>query len=96
MQKWAERMNRKNVEKIELTTIANAMIRVASIAQLVFTSIHVKALLLLENEICGFVTVSYTHLDVYKRQMCFPPLNRGLVFFRETTESGRRSACSTR
>lgn len=31
------------------------MIRVASIAQLVFTSIHVKALLLLENEICGFV-----------------------------------------
>lgn len=30
------------------------MIRVISIVHLIFTSIHVKALLLLENEICGF------------------------------------------
>lgn len=47
-------MNRERTKSLELTTIAKAMIRAASIAQLVFTGIHVKALLLLDNEICGF------------------------------------------
>lgn len=54
MQKWAKKMNRKKVEGLELTTIANIMIRVISIVHLIFASVHVKALLLLENEICGF------------------------------------------
>ncbi len=54
MQKWAKKMNRKKVEGLELTTIANIMIRIISIVQLIFTGVHVKALLLLENELCGF------------------------------------------
>lgn len=47
-------MNRKSKIKLELTAIAKIMIMVTSIGHLIFTSIHVKALLLLENEICGF------------------------------------------
>lgn len=48
-------MNKKKVESLELTTIAGLMIKIIAIAHLIFTSIHVKALLLLENEMCGFV-----------------------------------------
>lgn len=53
MQKWAKKMNKR--EKVNLTAIARALIVVISIGHLIFTSVHVKALLLLENEICGFV-----------------------------------------
>ncbi len=35
--------------------IAKGLIAVSSLAHLVFANIHVKALLLLENEICGFI-----------------------------------------
>ena len=48
-------MNRKKVEGLELTTIANILIRIISIVQLIFTGVHVKALLLLENELCGHI-----------------------------------------
>jgi len=39
----------------QLTGIARAIIMIVSIVHLIFTNIHVNALLLLENEICGFV-----------------------------------------
>lgn len=48
-------MNRKNTEKIEIVTAAKVIIAVTAIMHLVLTSIHVDALLLLENEICGFI-----------------------------------------
>ena len=48
-------MNRENMGKIEIVTAAKVIIAVTAIMHLVFTSIHVDALLLLENEICGFV-----------------------------------------
>ena len=35
--------------------IAKGLIAVSSLAHLIFAGIHVKALLLLENEICGFL-----------------------------------------
>jgi len=39
----------------QLTGIAKAMIIISSVVHLIFTNIHVKALLLLEHEMCGFV-----------------------------------------
>ena len=39
----------------QLTGIGKAVIAIVSIAHLIFTNIHVKALLLLEHEMCGFV-----------------------------------------
>lgn len=48
-------MNREKDEKIGISLIAKALIACAAIGHLIFTSIHVKALLLLENEICGFI-----------------------------------------
>lgn len=48
-------MNKKNIERIEAVTVAKVVIAITAIMHLVFTSIHVDALLLLENEICGFV-----------------------------------------
>lgn len=43
------------MSKERLTNYAKAIIAVVSITHLVFASIHVKAMLLLENETCGFV-----------------------------------------
>lgn len=37
-----------------LVNIARALIACAAVAHLIFTSVHTRALLLLENEICGF------------------------------------------
>lgn len=37
-----------------LANIARMMISAAAVAHLIFTNIHTRALLLLENEICGF------------------------------------------
>ena len=48
-------MNKKNIEKIEVVMTAKVLIAITAITHLVCTSIHVDALLLLENEICGFV-----------------------------------------
>lgn len=39
----------------QLTMIAKAVIFIVSIGHLIFTNIHVKALLLLEHEMCGFI-----------------------------------------
>ncbi|WP_024292511.1 hypothetical protein [Lacrimispora indolis] len=39
----------------QLTGIAKAIIIISSLVHLIFTNIHVKALLLLEHEMCGFV-----------------------------------------
>ncbi len=39
----------------QLTGIAKAIIIISSLVHLVFTNIHVKALLLLEHEMCGFI-----------------------------------------
>ena len=39
----------------QLTNIAKAIIIVFAMGHLIFTNVHVSALLLLENEICGFV-----------------------------------------
>ena len=39
----------------QLTSIAKAIIMISSMVHLIFTNIHVKALLLLEHEMCGFV-----------------------------------------
>ena len=39
----------------QLTGIAKAIIMISSLVHLIFTNIHVKALLLLEHEMCGFV-----------------------------------------
>ena len=47
--------NKKKQENDSLMIVARALIAVVAIGHLIFTSIHVKALLLLENEICGFV-----------------------------------------
>lgn len=55
MQKRVMIMNKKNIEKIEVVMTAKVLIAITAITHLVFTSIHVDALLLLENEICGFV-----------------------------------------
>lgn len=43
------------IEKPEFVTIAKAVIILVSMIHLIFASIHVKALLLLENETCGFI-----------------------------------------
>lgn len=48
-------MDRKRAENLEFTGIAKGMIMVTAIGHLIFTQIHVDALLLLENEICGFI-----------------------------------------
>lgn len=48
-------MNRRKVERPGLTAIAKALIIITAIGHLIFTNIHVRALLLLENEICGFI-----------------------------------------
>lgn len=45
---------KRTMEGIGLATVAKGLVGLAAIGHLVFTSIHVKALLLLENEICGF------------------------------------------
>lgn len=55
MQKRVMIMNKKNIEKIEVVMTAKVLIAITAITHLVFTSIHVDVLLLLENEICGFV-----------------------------------------
>jgi len=47
--------NKKKVENENLVIVAKAMIGIVAIVHLIFTSIHVRALLLLENEICGFL-----------------------------------------
>ena len=39
----------------QLSGIAKAIIIISSVVHLIFTNIHVKALLLLEHEMCGFV-----------------------------------------
>lgn len=39
----------------QLTNIAKVIIMVFAIVHLIFTNIHTSALLLLENEICGFI-----------------------------------------
>ncbi|NNJ30994.1 hypothetical protein [Lacrimispora defluvii] len=39
----------------QLTSVAKAIIIISSLVHLIFTNIHVKALLLLEHEMCGFV-----------------------------------------
>lgn len=39
----------------QLTSITKAIIMISSMVHLIFTNIHVKALLLLEHEMCGFV-----------------------------------------
>ncbi|WP_024348073.1 hypothetical protein [Lacrimispora indolis] len=39
----------------QLTGIAKTIIIISSLVHLIFTNIHVKALLLLEHEMCGFV-----------------------------------------
>lgn len=39
----------------QLTNIAKAIIMIFAMGHLIFTNIHVSALLLLENEICGFI-----------------------------------------
>lgn len=39
----------------QFTNIAKAMITIFAIGHLIFANIHVSALLLLENEICGFI-----------------------------------------
>ena len=39
----------------QLTSVAKAIIIISSVVHLIFTNIHVKALLLLEHEMCGFV-----------------------------------------
>lgn len=39
----------------QFTGIAKAIIMISSVVHLIFTNIHVKALLLLEHELCGFV-----------------------------------------
>lgn len=44
----------KNMSK-QLTNIARAVIMVFAMIHLIFTNIHAAALLLLENEICGFI-----------------------------------------
>lgn len=48
-------MNKRKQEGIGLTATAKGLVGIAAIGHLIFTSIHVKALLLLENEICGFI-----------------------------------------
>lgn len=55
MQKWAKKMNKKKDENESLVIIAKVIIAVVAIVHLIFANIHVKAMLLLENEICGFV-----------------------------------------
>lgn len=57
-------MNKKNVKKMDWLLTARALIAAASIGHLVFTSIHVKALLLLENEICGFIMFLFVLLGL--------------------------------
>lgn len=39
----------------QLTSVAKVIIIISSMVHLIFTNIHVKALLLLEHEMCGFV-----------------------------------------
>ena len=42
-------------ENIHIQTVAKLLIAVAAIAHLIFTYVHTSALLLLENQICGFI-----------------------------------------
>lgn len=48
-------MNKNKDNNIELVTIAKLLIAVAAIVQLIFAEVHIAALLLMENEICGFL-----------------------------------------
>ena len=60
----------------QLTGIAKAIIIISSLVHLIFTNIHVKALLLLEHEMCGFVMFLFVLL--------------GLVALFETTRIKKR------
>ncbi len=42
-----------------LTNAARVLIAAAAIAHLIFTNVHTRALLLLENEICGFYMFAF-------------------------------------
>ncbi|WP_313185720.1 hypothetical protein [Lacrimispora sp.] len=62
----------------QLTGIAKAMIIISSVAHLIFTNIHVKALLLLEHEMCGFIMFLFVLM--------------GLVALFETTRIKKKEA----
>lgn len=47
-------MKNSKMDKFDLTQIAKAMIMVTALVHLIFSNVHVKAMLLLENEVCGF------------------------------------------
>lgn len=57
-------MKNKYAENTGLLTAARLMIAVSAIGHLIFASIHVDALLLLENEICGFVMFLFVLLGL--------------------------------
>ncbi len=51
-------------ENIHIQTVAKLLIAVAAIAHLIFTYVHTSALLLLENQICGFVMFLFVLLGL--------------------------------
>lgn len=57
-------MNRGKLKDLELSAIAKAMIMVISMGHLIFSGVHVNALLLLENEICGFAMFLFVLLGL--------------------------------
>lgn len=51
-------------ESIHIKTIAKLLIAAASVVHLIFTYVHTSALLLLENEICGFIMFLFVLLGL--------------------------------
>ena len=51
-------------ENIHIQTVAKLLIAVAAIAHLIFTYVHTSALLLLENQICGFIMFLFVLLGL--------------------------------
>lgn len=55
MQKWVRIMHKLKEMDITLATIAKLLICAAAVIHMIFTYVHTNALLLLVNEICGFI-----------------------------------------
>lgn len=55
MRKWVRGMNKIKELNISLAAVAKLLIGATAIIHMIFTYIHTNALLLLVNEICGFI-----------------------------------------
>lgn len=57
-------MDRKKLKDLELSMIAKALVMMVSTGHLIFSGVHVSALLLLEDEICGFAMFLFVLLGL--------------------------------